>query len=134
MAMPVPPALAAGIDGALAEAEARARPAPAKVLMAFVEQLSRYAEDFGLKAPPARNTAAWERIGRVYREVFEDVPADLVGEAFRRWRRRGTSFGKLPEPGAVREEVVEDVARRRLIVLRLETARRMLRQRERVET
>lgn len=119
----VPAELAETLEAALAQAVSRLRPAPPEILLTLVEQLSRYADDFQLKAPPAKDEVAWARIGQVYLEVFEDVPADLAEEAFRRWRGRGHSFGKLPEPAAVREQIEDEIAKRRIVVLRIEAAR-----------
>lgn len=61
-------------------------------------------------------------IGRIYFETLSDLPADLLALALRRTMKHH-DYSVMPLPGDVRKQVRSELARRKLIALRLETAR-----------
>lgn len=63
----------------------------------------------------------WSSIAGFYLEAVADVPADLVSEAFRRLRLNYRYPG-FPKPADLRATVLDEMAQRRTILLRLKTA------------
>lgn len=96
------------------ETDAALLPIDLKELTVLLDQTLALFED--------RRPANWGHIAEFYLEALEDVPADLAREALRHVRRNVRFF---PKPADLRAPIVEELARRQHIRLRLRLAQMM---------
>jgi hypothetical protein len=90
-----------------------------------VGELIEWADLFGLAKLPADPRERGRKtgmIGRMYWQALGDLPPDLLALALKR-TMSGHDVSVMPLPGEIRNHVGPELARRKLMALRLETAR-----------
>jgi hypothetical protein len=89
-----------------------------------IGELIDWADLFGLTKMPVDERERGRKAGmisRLYWQTLGDLPADLLDLALKR-TMAGHSYTVMPLPGEIRAYVAPEMARRKLMALRLETA------------
>lgn len=118
--LPIPASIATALPAAIQAAEARLVPAPSEALVPLAKDLVAFATAFGIKLESASVTV----VCRAYVDALSSLPEDLLAEAFRRAMAQHRWGNRLPLPAEIMGTVRDDLARRRLVLMRLRTASR----------
>lgn len=113
---PVPEAVVPTLGPCLAAARTALTPAGERELASLVRALVGFGKAFAIPVPEPKALSA------IYAATLRDVPSDLLAVAVERVMA-GHKFGmRLPLPGEIRAEIAEELAARKLTMLRLELA------------
>lgn len=114
---PIPLAKSAMVVVAISAAKRQLVPATAEILAVEIRKLADWAKAFNVPASDLKTAA------EAYREALGFLPPDLLAEAFRTIRATHKWGMRLPLPSEILATVSDQMAERKLLVVKLELAR-----------